>query len=247
MTDAEKPWYRDPPKLIPVLVGLTVLVPFAGAVISRLGPDEPEGRVEYVVDRSAAMQGRIGQKPKLPAVAAEIVEHAEARPNIATALRLSGGQACSAKYTDPDVGFATDNGDALRDALQGVDASGPSNFANAVTHAAGDIRGGSGLTTILIFVGGDDTCSKARSMAIIRRALLDLRDTPDVNVNFKFVGVKVPPRVRRLLERAKKQARQLEFVADTDYANKPSELPDAIATPTPTATPSPGDTPEPTP
>ena len=50
MTDAEKPWYRDPPKLIPVLVGITVLVPAAGAVINRLGPDEPEGRVEYVVD-----------------------------------------------------------------------------------------------------------------------------------------------------------------------------------------------------
>ena len=247
MTDAEKPWYRDPPKLIPVLVGATVIVTFVGAAIKNLAPDPPAGRVEYVVDTSAAMKGRIGKKAKLPAVAAEIVEYAEARTKVATALRLSGGQGCSAKYTKPNVGFATDNGDALRDTLNEVQASGPSNFANSVTHAADDIRGGTGLTTILIFVGGKDTCSRARSTGIIRRALLDLRDKPDVNVNFKFVGVKVPRRVKQMLERAKEQARKLDFIADTDYANKAGDLPDAIATPTPTGTPPPGDTPEPNP
>jgi hypothetical protein len=250
VADDEKPWYKDPPKLIPVLVGLTVIGGFVAAEIGKIGPGPPSGRVEYVVDTSAAMKGKIGEKAKLPAVATEIVDHADGRPKIATALRLTGGQGCSAAYRPPDVGFSTKNGDALRQALDGATAAGRSNFANAVTAAASDVRSGdSGVTTILIFVGGEDTCSRARSASIIRQALQDLRHTPDVNVNFKFVGVKVPPRVRKVLEAAKKEARHLDFVADTDYANKPSELPDVVQTPTPTptGTPAPSDTSEPSP
>jgi hypothetical protein len=240
----EKPWYRDPPKLISVLVGVTVIVTFGTAAIKNLGSGKPPGRVEYVLDTSAAMRGKIGNKAKLPAVANQIFQHADARPKEATALRLAGGHGCGATYTKPDVNFATDNGDGLRDALQGVQASGESNFANAITAAAQDLHGGtSGVTTILIFVGGEDTCNRARSAFIIRQALQDLRDEPDLNVNFKFVGVKVPPKVRKVLERARKEAHNLHFGADTAYATKPSDLPHALETPTPTGTPSPGETP----
>lgn len=250
MTDDSKPWYKDPPKLIPVIVGCTVIATFVGALIAKVLPDPPNNRVEYVVDVSRAMNGRIGTKAKLPAVAAEIIERTEGRPDVATALRLAGGD-CSAASRPPDVNFGTDNADAIKETLLGVKPAGKSNFANAVTLAAGDLRKGEGLTTILIIVGGKDTCSGPRSDEIIRDALEELRDKPDVKVNFKFVGVKVPKNVRRMLEEAKRQARRLDFVAYTDYANRPAELPDVVEEPpeaTPTPTQSPGDyTTEPTP
>jgi hypothetical protein len=246
VAEENTPWYKDPPKLIPVIVGCTVIATFAGALIAKILPDPSTNRVEYVVDISRAMQGRIGKKAKLPAVAAEIIEHTQARSDVATALRLAGGD-CSPASRPPDVKFGTDNADAIRDTLLGVKPAGKSNFANAVTLAAGDLRKGEGLTTILIIVGGKDTCSGPRSKAIIRDALEDLRDKPDVKVNFKFVGVKVPKNVRRMLESAKKQARRLDFVAYTDYADRPAELPAVVATPAPTPTPSPQNTVEPRP
>jgi hypothetical protein len=191
VTDDSTPWYKDPPKLIPVIVGCTVIATFAGALIAKILPDPPNNRVEYVVDVSRAMKGRIGKKAKLPAVAAEIIERTEGRPDVATALRLAGGD-CSHASRPPDVKFGTDNADAIRETLLDVKPAGKSNFANAVTLAAGDLRKGEGLTTILIIVGGQDTCSGPRSNEIIRDALEDLRDKPDVKVNFKFVGVTCP-------------------------------------------------------
>jgi hypothetical protein len=194
------------------------------------------------------MKGRIGKKAKLPAVAKEIVDRTEGRPDVATALRLAGGD-CSPASRPPDVGFARKNGDAIRDELERVRPRGKSNFANAMTLAAGDLHESGGLTTILIIVGGRDTCSGPRSESIIRDALDDLRNQPGVKVNFKFVGVNVPRQVRRLLERAKRHARRLHFVAVTDYANHAADLPDIVKppTPSPTGTPSPADTSEATP
>lgn len=242
MADSDKPWYKDPPKLIPVIVGCTVIATFAGALIGKIVPDPPKDRIEYVVDVSRRMHGQIGKKPKLPAVAAEIVERTEARPDVATALRLSGGD-CDSASRPPDVKFGTHNAGAIKAALLGVRPAGKSNFANALTLAVGDLRKNQGLTTILIIVGGKDTCSGPRSKEIIRDALEELRDKTDVKVSFKFVGVKVPKNVRDMLESAKTQARRLNFVAYTDYANRPAQLPDVIEPPTPTPTPSPGATP----
>jgi hypothetical protein len=248
VTDDTTPWYKDPPKLIPVIVGCTVIATFVGALIAKIAPDPPDSRVEYVVDVSRAMNGSIGDKAKLPAVAAEIIESTEGRPDVATALRLAGGD-CSAASRPPDVGFGTDNADAIRETLLGAKPAGKSNFANAVRLAVGDLRKGEGLTTILIIVGGQDTCSGPRSRLIIRDALEELRDKPDVKVNFKFVGVKVPKNVRKMLDAARRQARRLDFVAYTDYADRPEELPDVVEVPeaTPTPTQSPEDTTEPNP
>jgi hypothetical protein len=55
--------------------------------------------------------------------------------------------------------------------------------------------------------------------------------------------------VRKVLESAKKAARSLHFIADTGYADHPSELPAVVETPTPTATgtPAPSNTSEPSP
>jgi hypothetical protein len=238
----ETPWYRDPPKLIPVLVGVTVIITFLVAMIPKLIPDPPKDRVEYIVDVSAAMRGKIGKKDKLPAVAAEVLEHVNSRPDTATALRLAGGHGCGSAYEPPVVGFSRDNGDEIADVLGDVSPGGRSNFAHAVTHAADDIDTGGELTTMLIFVGGDDSCSQERSAAIIRQALRDLRNTPNVDVNFKFVGVKVPPRMRRVLNAARREARRLDFGAEVIYAQRPQQLATVVM-----PSQSPADTPEPTP
>jgi hypothetical protein len=118
-----------------------------------------------------------------------------------------------------------------------------------VTHAAGDIRGGTGLTTILIFVGGEDTGSDARSAATIRRALQDLRDTPDVNVNFKVVGVKVPRASVACSSGPKQHAQQLKFGRRHRLREHSGRAPGRHrnADPNTDGTPSSGKTPEPTP
>jgi hypothetical protein len=221
-----------------------VIATFAAAVIKNILPDPPRTRVEYVVDVSAAMQGSIGKKDKLPAVAAEVLQDARSRQDSETGLRLAGGHGCSTGYLKPSVKFSRDNGDAMATALQDARPGGRSDFASAVQYAASDVASDREVNTILIFVGGDDTCARARSVSIIHRALRDLRATQTVTVDFKFVGVKVPPRVRRLLQAAKREARQLNFGGDVVIANNPQQLADVV-TPTPTA--SPGNTPEATP
>lgn len=238
----EKPWYKDPPKLIPVIVGCTVIATFAGALIKSIGPDPPKGRVEYIVDVSAAMQGRIGKKDKLPAVAAEVVQNARSRPDVETSLRLAGGHGCTTGYVKPAVGFSRDNGDTIEQALREERPTGRSDFATAVQYAASDVDSGTGVNTILIFVGGRDTCTRARSTAVIRQALRTLRATPNVDVDFKFVGVKVSRRVRRVLRAAKRQAERLKFGADVIIATKPQQLADVVR-----PTPAPANTAEPTP
>jgi hypothetical protein len=244
VADNDRPWYKDPPKLIPVIVGVTVIATFASALIKNLGPGPAKGRVEYVVDVSSAMQGRIGKKVKLPAVAAEVVQDARSRQDTETGLRLSGGLGCTDRYEKPSVDFSRDNGDAIESALGTARPGGRSDFASAVKYAANDVDSGSGVNTILIFVGGDDTCTRARSTAVIRQALRDLRATPNVDVDFKFVGIKVPPRVRRVLRAAKQQAEQLKFGASVIIARKPQQLANVV---TPVGTPSPADTSQPTP
>ena len=241
--EKQTPWYRDPPTLIPVLVGVTVIVTFLVAMVPKLIPDPPKDRVEYVVDVSASMRGKIGKKDKLPAVAAEVLEHVNGRPDTATALRLAGGHGCGSAYEDPVVDFSRDTGDEIEDALTDVAPGGRSNFAHAVTHAAHDVNTGGELTTMLIFVGGEDSCTQGRSAAIIRQALRDLKNTPNVEVNFKFVGVKVPRSMRRVLNAARKEARRLNFGAEVVYAQRPQQLANVV-TPVPT---SPAETPQGTP
>src|SRR4051812_4762830 len=105
------PWWKDPPKLIPVLAGVLALV-ISGSQVRRLfDRAPPKVSIEYILDVSAGMRGRIGDKQKLRAVVSEIVEHANNRPNSATALRLSGGGPCSRKgYVPPVVDFNENNG-----------------------------------------------------------------------------------------------------------------------------------------
>src|SRR5215207_4425508 len=114
--DVRRPWYRDPPALVGVIVGILAIITGTAALVRGCGSPPPNVSVEYVLDVSRSMAGKIGERQKLRAVADEIVGHAKDRPNSATALRLSGGQTCTTGYKPPTVPFAEDNGDSIQEA-----------------------------------------------------------------------------------------------------------------------------------
>jgi hypothetical protein len=232
------PWWKDPPKLIPVLVGVLAIVISGSQVKKLLDRGPPKVSIEYILDVSSAMRGKIGHKHKLKAVVAEIVEHAKNRPNSATALRLSGGADCSTGYAPPTVGFKENNGDRIEARLRRVTAGGKSDFANALTQASSDLQSQERAAkakskTLFLFVGGGDTCTGRRSERKIRQALRDLKAQTNIEINFQFVGVKASRKLKRLLRAAKRQANRLHFDADVVLANKPEDLPSTVATPSP--------------
>jgi hypothetical protein len=240
-TDAERPWYRDPPKLVAVVVGTIAIITSVTALVRSCAPSPPNVSVEYILDISRSMAGKIGHKEKLSAVAGEIVSNVEDTPNIATALRLSGGPTCSTGYKTPTVPFAEHNGDAIQRALQQVHPRGRSDFARAMTHAVNDLVGRnravrSEAKTVFIFVAGPDRCSGHRSLEIVKQALRDLRAERNIQVSFKFIGVKPPRTVKRLLRSAAREARRLNFSSDVTIANRPEDLARALPQPTPTET-----------
>jgi hypothetical protein len=233
MTEPDAAWYRDPPKLIPVIVGVLAIITAVTALVRSCAQPPPDVSVEYILDVSRRMEGNLGHKKKLPAVEAEIIAHAKDRPNVATALRLAGGGPCSTGYEPPVVPFGQDNGDKIEQRLRGVRAGGKSDFARAMTHAVNDLVGSESAVeseskTVYIFVGGRDTCAGPRTTRIVKEALRDLRAKANVEVNLKFVGVKAPADVRRVLRAAKQEARQLHFGADVVIADTPNELADAL-------------------
>jgi len=228
MAEADRSWYRDPPKLVAV-VGTTVAaaIGLTQLVDKLIIGEPPTASVEYILDVSAGMGGKIGDKSKLSAVKAEILSHVRNTPSLSTALRLAG-PSCSTEYRDPDVEFGEDNGDDFDEALQGVKAGGKSDFANTVSHAVSDFigrqKGASGKTkTVHIFVAGSDTCSP-RPVAVVGRALGDLRAKKDVEVNLKFVGIKLPPKMKRTLLAISKEAKKRGFPAPVEFVTRASEL-----------------------
>jgi hypothetical protein len=236
MSNGDRPWYRDPPKLVPVIVGVIAIFTGAAAIVRSLKPSPPDVTVEYVLDVSHGMIGRIGHKDKLRAVEAEIVEHARDRPNSATALRLAGGQGCSTSYRPPTVPFGEDNGDRIEEAFQHVSAGGRSDFARAMAQAANDLQGHGREVqgkskTVFLFVGGRDTCSGHRATGLVQQALEDLRGKLNVEVTFKFVGVKPRRGVRHFLRAVSRKARQLDFGADVVIARRPGDLANALPGP----------------
>jgi hypothetical protein len=232
MADADKPWYIDPTKLVPVVAGVIGAAIGVTQLAAKLTNDEPPRvSAEYILDVSSGMKGQIGKKPKLGAVEAEILTHVRDIPSVSTALRLAG-PSCSSGYRKPDVQFAENNGDKFTSALRNVRAGGESNFANALSHAVNDLIGpekaaSSKSKSVYIFVAGPDTCS-SRPLAVVKRALHDLRPNKNVELNLKFVGVKAPPEVKALLRSTRKEAQSLGYGAAVEYANKPSELDDVL-------------------
>jgi hypothetical protein len=218
---------------VPLIVGILAIITGTTALVRSCASPPPSVSVEYVLDISRSMAGKIGHKQKLQSVAAEIVNNAKDSPDIATALRLSGGGTCSTGYDPPAVPFAEHNGDKVQQALRNLRPAGKSDFARAMAHAVNDLVGRERevqgqAKTVFIFVGGPDTCSGGRSLEIIDEALRDLRAEKEIAVTLKFVGVEAPARVKTLLRSAANEARRLKFESDVVIADRPDQLADAL-------------------
>jgi hypothetical protein len=233
----ERPWYRSP---IPVLTFLTLVV---GLPIGLkqvydefLKPDPASVSVQYVLDVSSAMAGRIGEKEKLAAAKDEVVSAVGGTPEIAYSLRLSG-PGCSDSYAEPGVDFGQDNADEFEDALAPETARGPSDIARSVRYAVNDLverqsEEGSESASLFFLIGGRDSCT-LRPAKVISDSLRFLDRRKTIDVNFKFIGVKVTRQMRLLLGLARRRARQLGLAATVEFADTPAELGESVQPPDP--------------
>ncbi|MGH9197710.1 MAG: vWA domain-containing protein [Acidimicrobiia bacterium] len=225
----DKPLYQDPVKLVP-LIGAAIAAILGGiALYSQIFPPSPPSTssVEYVLDTSQGMEGKLGEEDKLESVKEHILTQVAGFPDVPAALRLAGG-GCGLQYQPPSVGFEEDNYDDFETALSGLRPSGESDLANALEHAANDLverseQEGNELTTVYVFVGSEDDCSSNPAEAI-RGALSALRAQENVAVDFKFVGVNASKETQNLLDEAEKVARDLGFLSSVTYATEPSDL-----------------------
>lgn len=205
-----------------------------------LKPDPPAVRVQYIVDVSARMGGRIGDVEKLAAVKDEILSAVSGTPDIAYSLRVAGPN-CSSGYTSPRVDFGEGNVDEFEEALAPLRAGGTSDFARAVRYAVNDLveqqsDEGTKSVSLYFLIGGQDGCTK-RPGDVIDRSLRFLEEEKTTDVTFKFVGVKAPDDLRRLLKRTRKRAKLLGFGATVNYANTEAEVGESVQPPEPEPTP----------
>lgn len=241
MSDAERSKRWDILKWL-TIVSLTIgIVGGAWKLYDEyLKPDPPSVRVQYVVDVSAGMDGKVGKIEKLAAVKDEVVSAVKGTPDVAYSLRIAG-PGCSEDYTAPRVDFGEDNADEFEEALAPVRAGGISDFARGVRYAVNDLveqqeKEGAESVSLYFLLGGQDGCTK-RPGEVITRALRFLEAEKTSDVTFKFVGVKAPEGLRTLLRRTRKQAKLLGFGATVDYANTPEEIGESVKPPEAEPTP----------
>lgn len=232
--ESAQPWYGDPIKVV-TLIGLLVALPLTANQVYQqvFAPPPPAVSIEYVLDVSRGMAGRIGNKNKLAAAKDEITSAVGGSPEIAHALRLAGGPTCSETYQDPRVDFAQRNSEAIEGALASVTTQGPTDFARSVRYAVNDIvRRQSQVDTkrvaIYFLIGGHDQCTK-RPLSVISDELKRLDKEKTIDVSFKFVGVKTRGRTSRLLRRVKIEANKLDIAADVEIANTEQEIGESIS------------------
>jgi hypothetical protein len=164
--------------------------------------------VEYVLDVSHGMAGRVGHERKLAAVEDEILSTVRGERDAAFALRFAGPR-CTDGYADPQVDFTKDAGDRFESALGDVAPGGRSDFARSVRYAVSDLNdrldAGTEAVSMVFIVGARDRCTK-RPGDVVTGALRRLRGrSRDVDIAFKFVGVKVPKSMRKLLKHTRRR------------------------------------------
>jgi hypothetical protein len=226
----DKPLYKDPVKMVP-LIGAAIAAILGGiALYGQIFPPSPPSTssVEYVLDASAGMKGKLGTQDRLESVKEHILVQVAGFPDVPAALRLSGVGECDSGYQPPSVGFGEDNHDDFATAMTGLRPSGASDLATALTYTANDLvqrseQASNVLTTVYVFVGSADTCT-ANAAGAIHDALIMLRTEENVNVDFKFVGVNPSEEAWRLLQEVSKEAEDLGFSSSLTNAKKPSDL-----------------------
>jgi hypothetical protein len=227
-SSSEQPWYRDPIKvvtLLTLLVGLPIGV--KALYDNFLKPEPAAVSVQYVLDASSGMAGKIGGEQKLAAATDEIVSAVGGMPEIAYALRLAG-PGCSTGYEQPRVDFGQDNAEDFGTALASVEPHGTSDIARSVRYAVSDIVDRQSdkdtkSASLFFVLGASDGCVK-RPEKVIGDSLSFLDRQKTIDVNFKFVGVKAPQDLRRQLGLVSRRATQLGFGATVEFADTPAEL-----------------------
>jgi hypothetical protein len=245
MSEQDKPLYKDPVKMVP-LIGATIAAILGGIALYNHFFPPSNLSFEYVLDTSQGMKGKLGKKNKLQSVKDHILAQVAAIPDVPAALRLAGGGGCRVNYQPPAVGFEEDNYDDFQTTLTGLRADGESNVANALKHAANDLvqrskQESNEVTTVYVIFGSADTCTPNPAEAI-HTALSTLRAEENVEVDFKFVGVRPSKKTRRLLNSVHKDAEDLGFSSRVTIAKKPSDL-DKLPCDTPAEEEYPGDCP----
>ncbi|HYJ70339.1 MAG TPA: VWA domain-containing protein [Nocardioidaceae bacterium] len=226
----DKPLYKDPVKMVP-LIGATIAAILGGiALYGQIFPPSPPSNssVEYVLDTSADMKGKLGEQNKFESVKDHILRQVDGFPNVPAALRLAGGGSCEFGYQPPSVEFEEDNHDDFETTLTGLRPSGASDLVSALTHAANDLvqrgeQASNELTTVYVFYGSADECT-SNPEDRIRAALSALRAQENVEVDFKLIGVNPPEEARRLLTEVDKVAGDLGFSSSVTFAKEPSDL-----------------------
>lgn len=227
----QRPWYLDATKVVPLVV-LLLGVPITGSQVWQLfQPDPPSVRVQYVIDVSSGMQGKIGQRRKLAAAKEEVISVVEGSPTYSHSLRLIGPE-CDKRYHSPEVPFAQDNADSFERALKRLPAAGKTNFANTVRHAVNDLSRAQGeegtrIASVYFLVGGVEACTSSADKVIVDSLVtLDPKKTGDLN--FKFIGVRAPPEMEKLLKRVKRQAKKRGVVVRLTFARTVDDLEHAL-------------------
>ena len=238
----DRPFYKSPLTMVPLFGGIIALIYTATQLYDRFFPPPKASNAsyEYVLDVSRGMKGKLGRKSKLQSVKVDIVAQVERRPNFPAALRLAGNDACQVVYHDPLIWFEENNSQDFRRKFKSVVAGGESNYAVAITHAAQDLARrskavGHGITRVLVYVGSTDTCTPHPEREI-HDALSDLRDNGNVEVDFKFVGVRPTTKTKRVLESANRDAHALGFTSEVTIATKQSDLNKLVPCPNETPT-----------
>src|SRR5215217_4686010 len=189
----DKPFYRDPVKVLGLLSVIVATIIGSFQIYDRCCASKPaEVSVQYVLDVSGGMRGKLKGVAKIDAARKAILRSVERTPDIAYGLRLAE-PGCSSHYVPASVKFGEHNADAFDRTLASVSASGASNFAQSVEFAVNDLtrqqsEGGTERGFLILVVGGPDRCTPRPAKAI-GDALDLLQKDKTVKVTFRFIGV----------------------------------------------------------
>lgn len=212
MGDADRPFYKQPWKIIPPIGALLGAIIASFTVWRLVFPPAalPNSSVEYIIDTSAAMNKNFAKRTRLAAAKVDVLDSVKNFSSFQTALRLAGGDDCSSKPT-PDVGFNENNAQNFENALGRVRPGGKSDWISALNRAANDLHrslSAGGITTLYVFVGSNDTCSSSPPDAI-DEALVGIKANTNVEVRLKLYGVDPPRRTKQLLRHTQHEAATL--------------------------------------
>lgn len=171
---------------------------------------------EIVLDRSAGMSEPFGAGTKLDTAARSVEKYISPRDADNLAFRIFGEE-CNAN-SELVVKFGQNNTKRIRNALRNIRTKGKANLATAIIEATGDfnelIRFPPTVNKkIIVITGTSDSCEREPAR-IIRERLAELAAGHSIQVDFRFIGLAIPPDQREAFRKiAQATGAQATFVA----------------------------------